>query len=362
MQTSPCLIPLDAIRTEGTQLRARPEPGVIAEYAAALRDGAEFPPIVVYAEGTDYWLGDGHHRLAAAREAGRSEIRAEVRTGGRRDAILHAAGANATHGLRRTNADKKNAVFALLSDPVWRTWSDRELARRCGVTPPLVGRIRRTLCVNDLHLGPRTAVRGGSVYQVSARSRQADDPYPKQEFASSETALDGDIQIEPEAPVPLPIQPGEWWAAGLHRIFCGDPESAEFRHGLTVRRRVPQAAVVSLPCAGKARVGVELDGASPLPDYDWTREICPFLAAVPQRAEIDMAASAWVAFYAHLLTRISQHYREVLVPEIENVELLLAAELSDRVVLGSVSDPERLGQMLAEWQAETGTYVILDRA
>ncbi|EWY35857.1 hypothetical protein N825_32650 [Skermanella stibiiresistens SB22] len=39
--------------------------------------------------------------------------------GSRRDAVPHAVGANARHGLPRSNADKRDAVMILLKDPEW---------------------------------------------------------------------------------------------------------------------------------------------------------------------------------------------------------------------------------------------------
>jgi len=53
--------------------------------------------------------------------------------------------ANATHGLRRTNQDKRRAVELLLNDPEWSGWSDHEIARACGVTQPFVSKLRNSL-------------------------------------------------------------------------------------------------------------------------------------------------------------------------------------------------------------------------
>jgi len=47
---------------------------------------------------------------------GLTKISADVREGSRRDAILYAVGANASHGLKWTNRDKPNAVMVLLKD------------------------------------------------------------------------------------------------------------------------------------------------------------------------------------------------------------------------------------------------------
>lgn len=67
---------------------------------------------------------------------------AEVRVGTQRDAILYPCGANTQHGLRRSQADKRKAVGIMLADPEWSKWSDREIARRCGVSHPFVGKLR----------------------------------------------------------------------------------------------------------------------------------------------------------------------------------------------------------------------------
>lgn len=137
----------DIKRDGGTQMRAGLDEPTVLEYADAMRTSAgwgAFPPLVVYYDGSNYWLADGFHRWRAAWEAHGSEYDApcEVRAGTQRDAMLHAASANADHGLRRTNADKRRAVLALLQDPEWAQWSDGEIARRCKVSQPFVSGLR----------------------------------------------------------------------------------------------------------------------------------------------------------------------------------------------------------------------------
>lgn len=127
----------------GTQMRAGINWETVKEYADAMRDGATFPPIILYHDGDSYWLADGFHRFAAWKQVhtmpgapgkyDESHIRADVRAGTRRDAILHAAGANANHGLRRTNEDKRRSVEVLLRDPEWSQWSNRMIATACAV-------------------------------------------------------------------------------------------------------------------------------------------------------------------------------------------------------------------------------------
>ncbi len=140
-------ISLDLISENTTsQMRvAGMDAGTVADYAAAMISGAEFPPVVLFHDGTAYWTGDGFHRVAAAREIGRKTIRGEIREGGSREAVLLAAGANSTHGLRRTQADKRKAVETLLRDLEWSRWSDREIGKACAVDHKTVGSARREL-------------------------------------------------------------------------------------------------------------------------------------------------------------------------------------------------------------------------
>jgi hypothetical protein len=137
---------LDHIQTDGgTQPREYLNELVLGEYTEAMANGAEFPPLVLFYDGRHYWLADGFHRFFAAKKHGVEGICAEVHQGTRRDALLYAAGANATHGLRRTNADKRRAVLTLLQDAEWQRWSNREIARQCGVTHAFVGKLRRDI-------------------------------------------------------------------------------------------------------------------------------------------------------------------------------------------------------------------------
>lgn len=168
-----------AIRIDGgTQSRAHLNDAVVSDYAEAIRDGANFPPVIVFFDGSDYWLADGFHRHLAHMEAGRSEIEADIRQGTRRDAILHSVGANASHGLRRTNDDKRRAVLVLLNDPEWSEWSDREIARQCQVDHKTVGKLR----ADHLGISPdtRKVERKGTTYQQNtANIGGASKPDPK---------------------------------------------------------------------------------------------------------------------------------------------------------------------------------------
>ncbi len=126
----------------GTQSRTKIDLGVVSDYAEAMREGATFPPIVVFFDGTDYWLADGFHRYRAYSDAQIYDVPVDIRQGTQRDAILFSVGANAAHGLRRTDADKRQAILVLLADEEWGHWSNREIARQCAVSPVTVARVK----------------------------------------------------------------------------------------------------------------------------------------------------------------------------------------------------------------------------
>ncbi len=141
------LVPLKKLVLEKTvQMRDMLDLGAIRDYADAILAGEELPPIIVfYRQGGKMYVADGFHRVKAAIQAKKKEILAEVRDGSRRDAILFAAGANARHGVRRTNNDKRRAVTTLLNDKEWVRWTDTEIARRANVSSSLVVKYRELL-------------------------------------------------------------------------------------------------------------------------------------------------------------------------------------------------------------------------
>lgn len=132
----------DSIRMDGgTQSRAAINEQTVTEYAEAIQAGVKFPPLTVFFDGADHWLADGFHRFLAVLRVGRRSVAAEVKQGTREDAAWAAAGANATHGLRRTNEDKRKGVgMALKLRP---DLSDEAIAQHCGVSREFVNRERR---------------------------------------------------------------------------------------------------------------------------------------------------------------------------------------------------------------------------
>lgn len=137
----------------------------VAEYAESMGVGASFPAVVVFGPDSkgSFWLADGFHRCAAAERAGLLEVAADIRQGGRKDALLFAASANAGHGLRRTNADKRKAVSLVLA--ACPRWSDRKIAEAVGVDNKTVGAARKA-----------AAPANGEIPQGEAQAGEAAEP------------------------------------------------------------------------------------------------------------------------------------------------------------------------------------------
>lgn len=113
-------VAIESIRIDGgTQMRERINTDAVADYAEAYSNNAKMPPLDVFFDGKEYWLGNGFHRYHAVRKIGWKEVDCTIHKGTLREAILFAAGCNETNGLRRSNADKHAAVTALLNDPEW---------------------------------------------------------------------------------------------------------------------------------------------------------------------------------------------------------------------------------------------------
>jgi hypothetical protein len=170
-ETTTVELSLDRIRIDGgTQPRAALDYEHISELAQdMLLTNTSLKPVIVYYDGTEYWLADGFHRYHAAKQVCRETIDAEVKQGTRRDAILYSVGANSSHGKRRTNDDKRRSVETLLGDDEWGKWSNREIARRCYVTEHLVRNIKDDLNLSapQSQIEPRYVERSGTIYTMN---------------------------------------------------------------------------------------------------------------------------------------------------------------------------------------------------
>jgi hypothetical protein len=149
---------LHLIRLDGgTQVRVRISEEKVEEYAAAMRAGEVFPPVILFYDEAlkCWWLADGFHRVAAAKKIGAKTIAAKVERGDRRAALLYAAtqAENQKHGLGYSEEDRQNGAMQLLADPEWSKWGDREIGRLCRLSPTVVGKLRKKQTKSSVNRG-----------------------------------------------------------------------------------------------------------------------------------------------------------------------------------------------------------------
>jgi len=158
-----------------TQSRIEMNESVIAEYAEAMERGDEFPAILVFfdEETDEFILVDGFHRYYAhMRVKPNDPILAEQRIGTVEDAQWESLAANKSHGLRRSNADKRNAITQALLHPKGASLSNRQIAKHVGVAESTVRIIRDELIAGAqiAHLTTREGL-DGKRYSVKSKTQ-----------------------------------------------------------------------------------------------------------------------------------------------------------------------------------------------
>lgn len=122
-------------------LREGVDPGYVARLGEAIED---WPPLTLRAG--DLKIIDGHLRVLAARQlpaaARPATLRAVVLDIDDADAALERVVRNSCHGLPLTRAERLQAASRLI---VNTDFSDRLIARQCGLSHQTVGRVRRRI-------------------------------------------------------------------------------------------------------------------------------------------------------------------------------------------------------------------------
>ena len=177
---------LEQIRCNGgTQSRAFMDETAISEYAQAILGGAQFPPVVVFYDGTEYWMADGFHRWRAHKDAGQTEILADVKQGDVRNAILYSVGANAISQVNRTASDMRRAVTVLLEDKEWSEWSNVQVAGQCRVSEGFVRLVKKEMGLTSHHTkyihpktGQVTTMKTGEIGKKEGETGTGQNPSP----------------------------------------------------------------------------------------------------------------------------------------------------------------------------------------
>lgn len=165
---------------ESLQVRANQNPRVVAEYAELMKEGERFPPVQLFRENDQLFIGDGWHRLLAARLLGYTSFPAIINIGGRKAALKFALSANSCHGLPRTNEDKLRALA--MASAEYLNLSNRELARICAVSEAFV-RSQRDRCARNAP--ERRIGADGKTYAAVKAQRGVTDEATRQALSGS---------------------------------------------------------------------------------------------------------------------------------------------------------------------------------
>jgi len=159
----------DVCLDAGTQIRTALDEQVIADYAHAMAQGTEFPPVVLFQDGSINRLADGFHRCAARARAGFSTIFAHIYDGTQREALWFALGANKANGQRLSQKDVRHAIELALT--AWPDHSTKAIAEQIGCSQPYVASIKSALLHISTDLPPRVVGEDGRTYPASRVTR-----------------------------------------------------------------------------------------------------------------------------------------------------------------------------------------------
>ena len=213
----------------GTQVRSAIDDDLVLEYAEALAEGAQFPPIVVFRSDAGDLLADGFHRVRAYRKARRLEIEADVHHGGREEALWFALRANRAHGRRLSTADKRRAVE--LAYEAWPDLTQTQIARHVGCNQSYVSKVRAQLVGIPSHTLPDRVIRsdGRSIPATLPRRSSSESSASSSTSAvpSSGSVFSGSRSDDP----PLPADDHESLVPDVHEspVMVDQPASVSTR-------------------------------------------------------------------------------------------------------------------------------------
>jgi len=161
------MVPIASMRGDGqTQHRMAVNPAIVAEYAALMRAGVEFPPVRLWWDGESYWLADGFQRVAAAKSVGLTQLAAEIRLGTLREAQWDSYAANGAHGVRRTPEETQRVIRLALRHPNGAAMSNVQIAKHLHIPEATLRRWRNKVSSPRDEDTARLVTRGGTTYRL----------------------------------------------------------------------------------------------------------------------------------------------------------------------------------------------------
>ncbi len=255
-------IPLDRIIVESAlQSRVTLDAGTVAEYLRSAEEAADegnpwpFPPIQMVGG----YLIDGHHRLEVAKRLGMETIPADEQPGeSEEDCIRAAVGANANHGLPRSNSDKRRAVELALA--TWPDWSARQIAKACKLSHTYVNQIRSPEPELEVETFPPSPEYIDDPDETEVETFPSSDVPKVETFPSSEEQV---AEPKMEQVPPSEAQPPEHTGASIVHDGLGRPVPESLRS--------VQTTTVIGGAIGRAIDKCRREVISQIKDEDWPR-------------------------------------------------------------------------------------------
>jgi hypothetical protein len=171
-------------------------PQHIKELRQTVNRGSKLPPVLVWEEVKDgeptgrFTILDGRHRIAALRKEKPklAEIKAEVFTGSKAEALLMAASRNTKAALPLTTRDRTNAAWAVVRmDREPYGISKSAIVKSCGVSDRTVGTMRAKWKAwpddldpsGDWHRDRREGQNGGDDWDAEEAMKQQQEKIDK---------------------------------------------------------------------------------------------------------------------------------------------------------------------------------------
>lgn len=183
---------LSDIRIDGgTQARLKLNQEKVKQYAEHLRDGETFPPVIVYHDGSDYWLADGFHRYFANKNNATKKIECDIRVGTLDEAVLYSWTANSGRGLDMTPEDNRNILIKMFNHPTASQWSLSQIAKWVGVSKSTVSRVKSSISEEKPTKVKYTNKHGKeSTMKVGNIGKAVERPTTKPDMSSAPSEID----------------------------------------------------------------------------------------------------------------------------------------------------------------------------
>lgn len=136
------LIFLSDIDMDGSpKVRAEVRSDTVEEYQSQYRlKGNRMPEPHLFKSGKMFIIGDGWHRVTAMKNLKTKAALFEIHEGGYSECLKFALTANLSHGLRRTNADKRAGAMSAIKE--FPSLSNKELSNICAVDDHTIATVR----------------------------------------------------------------------------------------------------------------------------------------------------------------------------------------------------------------------------